>query len=67
MTLRGYIENGETMFDAIARVSVLAGQNGCTDYEIRCRVCDWPYEKHERGGYQCACTIEVERKAAARP
>jgi len=37
--LIGYVEDGETLPDAIARVAVMAGQNGIQEYEIRCRGC----------------------------
>lgn len=40
--LKGYIEEGETMADAIARVAVLAGQNEFNGYEICCRECRLP-------------------------
>jgi hypothetical protein len=61
MILRGYIENGETMFEAIVRVSVIAGQNGCTGYEICCRQCNERYEK-DGVGYSCACTRAMKAK-----
>lgn len=40
MILKGYVEQGEMLADAIARVAVLAGQNGFNGYEIHCRKCD---------------------------
>lgn len=55
MILIGYIEDGETMFEAITRVATLAGQNGMNGYEICCRVCNTRYEK-DCGGYTCFCT-----------
>jgi len=61
--LRGYIKEGEMMFDAIARVSVLAGQNRCFGYEICCRTCGERYEKHPAGGYQCACARAKDEAA----
>lgn len=39
MILKGYVEEGETLVEAIARVAVLAGQNGFNGYEILCSKC----------------------------
>lgn len=61
MILKGYIEEGETMLDAIARVAVLAGQNQMDGYEILCRKCNWPYQK-DGGGYSCLCVIREKEK-----
>jgi hypothetical protein len=51
MILKGYIEKGEFLFDAIARVAVLAGQNGFEGYSINCRKCDTPYDEK----FLCKC------------
>jgi len=48
--LHGYIEAGETAGDAIARIAVLAGQNGF-DYELRCRECDTAFREY----FRCEC------------
>ena len=40
MILKVYVEEGERLVDAIARVAILAGQNGFKGYEIHCRECD---------------------------
>ena len=57
MILRGYIEDGETLVDAIARVAVLAGQNGFEGYEICCSKCQRYYGED----LSCYCT-QRERK-----
>lgn len=54
--LKGYIEEGETFVDAVARVAVLAGQNGFMGYEICCRTCGKAYGKN----FDCACTRKAE-------
>ena len=51
-TFIGYIEDGEKPFDAIARISTMAAQNGYTAYALCCRDCREPYGN----GYTCLCT-----------
>lgn len=57
--LIGYIEDGERMVDAIARVACLAGQNGYTGYAIHCRTCNEPFGD----GPTCYCTRKEQQIA----
>jgi len=53
MILKSYIEDGERPVDAIARIAVLAGQNGCDGYALMCRKCDMPFTEN----FDCDCTV----------
>ena len=55
MVLKGYIEEGERPIDAIARIAVLAGQNGCSGYALCCRKCNMPYAEY----YGCECEEKI--------
>ena len=54
----GYIEPGETLFDAIVRLSTIAGANG-QDYEIHCSRCHTTFFKEKGCLLSCQCTEEV--------